>query len=479
MSDHQDAHLAKLHPECDIGDFWVFHHGVGADARVVFVMTLNAGNVGMVHYGPVGNRNARLFTTVPKRFRSRLRRAHSDLEWAGPLVLGDHRRFLTAGLRFHPNAVYEFRIAVPDASGTLQPRLSFKIVVDGEGGFAENRDEPRRQTMQLLRADQRDGDHVERGDRSGTEIPFAEAATIDHAADPQDVPTVHTVPWYGETQRPVQLYAGPRQDPFTFDFEGVRTQLAHQYRKELCSGGAPSGGNSDAFSRAFNISAIVLEVPIQAILADEEIAANTTFAAWSATTLDGHPINRAGWPLFKPTFLPKEYFEQILDPTNGTKLARQTEVLTPLLVEELNRLGVTPDTRDALIDLVVPDAVPVDVSRPPGLMQTPPNGRTLDATGDPAKFFVSSVDPGTYPVPGVTGPRPGLTALDAFPYLTAPSADPASSGSTGWTDYTPIPDPPWPTRTDDWREPTSADEYLDGLLDPALRQAPPRPERVA
>lgn len=477
MSDHQDAHLAKLHPECDIGDFWVYHHGRGLDARVVFVMTLNAGNVGLVHYGPRGNRNEALYTTVPKRFLAHVP-DRGLVRSKGLLAPGDHRRDLTARLRFHPDAVYEFRIAKPDGSA-LRPVMSYKIIFDGEGGIPDGMDEPQPQRVQLLRAETELGDHVERGDRSGTEVALTGDVRTYTASDPQDPANV---PGFAGTTDAgvIQLFAGPRQDPFTFDFEGVRTPLAHQYRKELCAGGGPSGGSSDAFSRAFNISAIVLEVPIQDILTTAEIESGMSFAAWSATTLEGHPINRAGWPLFKPTFLPKEYFEGIIDPTNGTKLERQQAVLTPLLREELDRLGASSHTSDALVQMVVPDALAVDVSREPGLTQSPPNGRTLDASGDPARFFVTALDPEAYDErSSPTGRPPALRPLEQFPYLTAPAAAPGSTGSAGWTDYVPIPDPPWPSPTPTWNEPSSADDYLDGLLDPSVRHPSPRPRRSA
>lgn len=479
MSDHQDAHLAKLHPECDIGDLWAFHNGRGHRARVVFVMTLNAGNVGLVHYGPRSNRNARLYTTVPKRFLHHVRnrrRVHAG----GLLAEGDLRRQLTGRLRFHPDAVYEFRIAKPDEDGVLRPATSFKIVFQGEGGIPEGRRRPQRQSMELLKAVADRGDHVERGDRSGKEIVFDREPVTMTSVDPQG-PT--DLRWFSAptTHGPIQLFAGPRQDPFTFDFEGVRTLVANQFRKELCASGGMSGGNSDAFSRAFNISAIVLEVPIQEILTDAEIDAGTTFGAWSATTLDGHPINRAGWPLYKPTFLPKHDFEGILDPTNGTRLEHQRELFEPLLRESLGRLGVPPETEDDLIDLVVPDALPIDVHRAAGLDEQPPNGRTLDASGDPTRYFINYIEPGAYRgrrrAKGRRPPR--FRPLDHFPYLTAPSADPQSRGSSGWTDFVPIPDPPWPPRNRDWREPSSCDDYLDGQLDPTQRQPGPRPPHAS
>jgi Domain of unknown function (DUF4331) len=473
MSDHKDAHLAEKYPECDIGDLWAFHTGLGAEARVVFVMTVNAGEVGLVHYGPRGHRNTGLYTTVPKRLLPYVPRPGA-VEAAGLLAAGDLRGRLTGHLRFHPDAVYEFRIAKRDGEGVLRPAISFKVVFDGEGGIPSGRRTPQRQPMSLLKAEADRGDHVERGDNSGRRISFDRQPETHIATDPQRPDDV--VGFVASTPAgPVRLFAGPRQDPFTFDFEGVKTRLAHQYRKELCGTGAPSGGSSDAFSRAFNISAIVLEVPIQEILSEEEIGRRETFAVWSATTLQGHPINRAGWPLFKPSFLPKSDFEEIIDPTNATRLEQQRAVFTPLLEESLQRLDVPAEVRRRLIDLVLPDALALDVWRPPGLGQAPPNGRTLGSAGDPARFFISLVDPAAYEKrrrKAVTDRPPPLEPLPGFPYLTAPSATTAPRGSAGWSDFVPIPDPPWPTG---WDEPTSCDDYLDGLIDPTVREVPARP----
>ena len=70
--------------------------------------------------------------------------------------------------------------------------------------------------------------------------------------------------------------------------------------------------------------------------------------------------------------------------------------------------------------------------------------------------------------------HPSLQPLSVFPYLTAPSAVPAPRGSSGWSGFVPIPDPPWPTPGAGWDEPAGCDDYLDGLMDPTLRQDPVR-----
>lgn len=464
MSDHQDAHLAKLHPECDIGDFWAYRSGTGAEARIVLVMTLNAGNIGRVHYGPRGNRNQHLVTTVPKRFLGYLDEDHQkEAKSNGLMVRADIRRELTRYLRFHPDAVYEFRFAMDKAS----PRaaVSFKVVFEGAGGVRGSTSVP--QTITVLKAVAADGDHVERGDRSGTRVDFAGQPRTYTGDDPQDIGSVsgfHSGP------RPdggrIQVFAGPRMDPFIFDFEGQNSPVAYQYRRELCLSGAPSGGRSDAFSRAFNISAIVLEIPVLEILSKEEADANREFYVWSATTLDGHPINRAGWPLFKPTFLPKEYFDAVLDPTNATHWADQKRAMAPLLRENFQRLGVHPSLWDELIEQALPDALPIRVCDPVGLQHE--NGRELTIGGDPAVYWIGRLDtPYTPP----SRPNP-YTPHDVFPYLRAPSAEAATDG---WQDYLPIPDPAWPAHPG---RRTGCDDFQLSREDPTDRHAGQRPMTV-
>jgi hypothetical protein len=448
MSDHKDAHEALKYPECDIGDFWAYHVGQPRETQtIVLVMTVNVGEVGMVWYGPRKNRNSRQYTTVPHRLQSKLPKRFSATdkandEFGGMLKLGDQRARLTDYLSFNPDAVYEFRFAMPsEANGTFEPALSFKVVFSGNGGLPGRKRKPVPQSMQLLKAVTDAGDSVERGDRSGTVIPLSspKGGPRTSIGDEEIV----------ASKDQIKLYAGHRQDPFYFDFEGVDSKVAHQYRKELCKEGAPSGGRSAAFSQAFNISAIVLELPVSEIVGDRNAS---TFRVWAATTRDGHPIDRAGLPLFNPTFLPKEHFEDVLDSFNATRYAAQYAAFAPLVDENLRRLGAQ-DTVG--IDSLLPDALSIDLDAPAGL----PNGRTL-RQGDPTHHWIEKLDPGAYArsTRPEYDPDSPVKLLDRFPYLPPPCGD-----RQGWTRYTPSPDPGWPQGEN---EESSCDCYLDSREDP-------------
>lgn len=477
MSDHKDAHEALKYPECDIGDLWAYHQRQSDGSQtVVLVMTVNVGEVGMVPYGPRRNRNAERYTTVPHRLLSEYEREHpigsrDAVGHGGLLRGGDQRARLTDFLAFSPDAVYEFRFALPTGTkGTYEPALSFKIVFTGAGGVPGPGKEPNTQPMQLIRATREAGDSIETGDRTGKAL--TPLSTND---GPRSSIGTETNEARYEGAR---LYAGHRQDPFYFDFEGVESKVADQYRRELCKEGAPSGGKSAAFSQNFNISAIVLELEPSQIFGESE---PTSFQVWSATTRDGHPIDRAGLPLFNPTFLPKEHYETVLDSFNATRYADQCNAFAPLVEESLTRLEAEGEVLTAEL---LPDVLCIDLDQAPGLTRGsdqpndsdqsnglgPPNGRTLQQ-GDPTHYWIERLDRGAYERSGRDhDPNSPVPLAEEFPYLAPPCGD-----RPGWTKPDLPDDPAWPAGAPH----ESCDCYLDSLEDPGEDHRKDSSDRMA
>ncbi|MEM8950007.1 MAG: DUF4331 family protein [Pseudomonadota bacterium] len=103
-----------------------------------------------------------------------------------------------------------------------------------------------------------------------------------------------------------RLYVGPRQDPFFFNFVGVDSPLADTFRAAISEDGLPNQGSSINTFLPTNITAIVMEVPVDA----------ERFSVWGVTTLEGHRIDRAGRPSVSAIFLPSPPYGDLRDALN-------------------------------------------------------------------------------------------------------------------------------------------------------------------
>ncbi len=285
---------------------------------------------------------------------------------------------LTDALRLAPGCVYEFKI---DLDGDAIPDLSYKVVVVGSRA---------RQQITLLRAT---GEEARRFDGSG-EIVVTGFTSVGAAVE------VHRGA-NGEA-----LYAGPRQDPFFFNFVGVDSPLADTFRAAISEDGLPNEGSSDDTFRPTNITAICIEVPIE----------HDRFTVWGVTTLEGHRIDRAGRPSISAIFLPNPPFGDLRDAFNDSNPNEDRARFGQAFLATLDRYAADP----ALVDHYLPDVLPVDMTKP----TVYPNGRGL--TEDPVYDQIFVINPEA--TKGTGGHVNPIQFGPSFPYLTPPVGT-----RPGWT----------------------------------------------
>lgn len=284
----------------------------------------------------------------------------------------------TDSLQLDPGAVYEFKF---DLNNDALPELSYRVVVAGSGP---------RQQITLVRAE---GDEAALFNGSGEVV--ATGFTNQGIGT-----TVATGP------RGEQMYVGPRQDPFFFNFVGVDSPLANTFRKAISEDGLPNEGSSGNTFAPTNITAIVVEVPM-----DQD-----KFSVWGVTTLEGHRIDRAGRPSISAIFLPSPPFGDLRDAYNECHPHEDRERFGDVFRTTLASYKADAELANAML----PDVLPVDLS----LATVFPNGRGL--TEDPVFTQIMTVNPDAK---GATGSHVNpITFLEDFPYLTPPVGN-----RPGWT----------------------------------------------
>lgn len=284
----------------------------------------------------------------------------------------------TEGLRLDPGAVYEFKF---DIDGDAIPELAYRVVVAGSGP---------RQQITLLRAV---GDEAKLYNGSG-EVILTGLTSAGAAVDVLRGPS-------GE-----MLYVGPRQDPFFFNFVGVDSPLADTFRAAISQDGLPNQGTSANTFAPTNITAIVLEVPME----------HEKFTTWGVTTLEGHRIDRAGRPSVSAIFLPSPPYGGLRDAFNASNPDEDLDRFGDVFRATLRRYKADEN----LANRFLPDVLPIDLSQP----TVYPNGRGL--TEDPVYDQILVVNPGAT---GGSGSHVNpLPFTPAFPYLTPPVGD-----RPGWT----------------------------------------------
>lgn len=238
----------------------------------------------------------------------------------------------------------------------------------------------------------------------------------------------------------IKIFAGPRDDPFFFDLVGFQRFLGGPFVPS--KGLRPSGEEPTDTFAGFNVSAIVIELPITALTGAAN--ANTgVIKAWATTsrkaatsrasagdtsTGDYVQVDRMGIPTINTALIPsdkKDAFNRA-NPANderdyrsvaqGTIEALRGAVKTVTGFPAEDSPGIPPAT---LATVLIPDVVTIDFSKPVQF----PNGRRLqDDVIDAALGLV--LNRGN-PLGGGPGVGDGISAndepfLNVFPYLAAP-----------------------------------------------------------
>jgi hypothetical protein len=288
----------------------------------------------------------------------------------------------TGAMRLDPDGLYEFKI---DTDGDHLADVTYKVVVAGDGAV---------QQMTLLRAT---GDAAVPSDRGGEVLLTCPTSTGADVA-------------VGEGPDGIRLYAGPRQDPFFFNFVGVDTPLANTFRAALNGDGLRNEGSSDNTFRPTNITAIVLEIPMP----------SAPVAVWAVTSHEGHRIDRCGAPsisaIFLPDLPPHAPFHDLHDAFNLSDPIDDRERFLAVFERTL----AVYESPIELATQFLPDVLGFDPAQPTEY----PNGRGLveDPVYRQIKRINADADP---PVGPDVNP---IVFPDSFPYMTPPVGQ-----RPGWT----------------------------------------------
>jgi hypothetical protein len=212
----------------------------------------------------------------------------------------------------------------------------------------------------------------------------------------------------------IKVFAGPRDDPFFFDFVGFNRFLA---------GGQFT--HQDSFA-GFNVSAIVVEVPLSVLSS----AAHPHFQIWGITQRQTVTVRRGPGGTTQQNAGPFRQIERMGNPAVSTVLiSKPNKDLFNLgepkddaanfagdIVSHLRAFGTNDTNIGILASVAVPDTLKFDPSQPSHF----PNGRALaDDVVDTLLFFIFNqpVDPSTASDGVSANDVPFLTD---FPYVAPP-----------------------------------------------------------
>ena len=265
--------------------------------------------------------------------------------------------------------VNPFSVPAEAVSYAFAPGVEYAFRFDNDGDGAEERE---------IRV--RFGEPGSDGQRFRVFLPNGKS--FDGDATPPTEAAVPNDPIVVQGPSGVRAFAGPRDDPFFFDVVG--------FFRFLDGTGGFSG--SDGFA-GFNVSAIVLEVPLALVGAGEG-----TVGIWGTTSRDTVTVRAAPNRPLSKTFLGTDFptqtnlgrpvqIERMGNPAVSTVLipAGQKDIFNATqprfdaqdfagtLVASLQALGTSDDNIAILASVAVPDTLKFSAAQPSGF----PNGRGL------------------------------------------------------------------------------------------------------
>ncbi len=243
-----------------------------------------------------------------------------------------------SGTTFDPDARYEFAI---DTTGDAVEDIIYRIRAIGSVAIASRVDGTRDVPLAMARLDQVDSN-----------------AGI------------------GQQNFQVKLFAGLRDDPFSFDLNAFNAGA------KFCQG---TGGTGSDFFKGFNASVIVLQVPTTDIK-------NGAVGVWARTMVrdaagEWKQVDRMGRPAINTVFIPDNPFEPT-EPTmeDSFNTSNPRDDRTKFRAEVVDSLTVLFSLNDAtddktddaakisgLADVLLPDLLTADLSQASGFL----NGRDL------------------------------------------------------------------------------------------------------
>jgi hypothetical protein len=321
------------------------------------------------------------------------------------------------GLTYHfqPNALYRFNFSTtPDAiaKGIATAQIDFVFSPFDNGPACPSG--PACQTFQAFFS-------------NGVVV---DGLTTQGSANATPNPPVETA------EGQINIFAGPRADPFFFDLVGFNRFIA-DFNRQATAPAVPHFNlftGKDAFLGK-NINAIVVEFPIKMLLGPGQ----TRLAAWATTYLGdldndgetrgdlGHAdqgkhsgelsqVDRMGNPAVNMMLIDAAHN----DAFNFGLPQNDARDFAPIITGTLIRYGVDQTgVLPVLATATIPDTLKFDTTLPDGYLQVPPNGRQLtDRTTDflLSLFFNVTGGPATQ--------RPGSVATPAdCPVAQTPFSD--------------------------------------------------------
>jgi hypothetical protein len=265
--------------------------------------------------------------------------------------------------------VNPFSVPAEAISYAFAPDVEYAFRIDTDGDGREER---------VIRV--RFGEPGSDGQRFRVFLP--DGRKFDGDATPPTEAVVPNDPIIVQGPSGVRAFAGPRDDPFFFDVVGFFRFLD----------GTGSFSGSDGFA-GFNVSAIVLEVPLELVGAGEGTVGIWGTTGRSAVTLRAAPnrsLSRTFLGVDFPTqtnFGPSTQIERMGNPAvstvlipsgqkdifNATQPRFDAQDFAGTLVASLQALGTPDDNIAVLASVAVPDTLKFDAAGPAGF----PNGRGL------------------------------------------------------------------------------------------------------
>lgn len=209
----------------------------------------------------------------------------------------------------------------------------------------------------------------------------------------------------------IMVYAGPREDPFVFDFVG--------YERFAATGDASNFTGANAFA-GFNVNSIVIEVPLSLVVGSAQ-----QFGVWAVTynILNGSPsqlqqVDRMGNPVINTVLIPaalKDAFNSAIPQNDATDFG-------PVILKSLAAFNTPAANIPILAAVALPDTLKMNLNQPDGY----PNGRRLQDR--PVDLELQLVTGNPNITDGAAALQAAKVYLSTFPYLGPPCQ--AASGST-------------------------------------------------
>lgn len=223
----------------------------------------------------------------------------------------------------------------------------------------------------------------------------------------------------------VRVFAGPRDDPFFFDFAPLSRYL-QSCREGACNGELFAG--VDAFA-GFNVSAIVVDLPVTMVADGSEDLQIWGITERQALTFrrndfDGGvagfgaftQIERMGNPVVNTVVIPLG----LKDAFNLGRPDGDATAFAPIIVDSLVALGTDETNIGILGSVAVPDTLKLNLAQTSGF----PNGRRLqDDVIDTYIFFVTNQSAQT----GDGVDANDKAFLSDFPFLAPPHPAPSAT----------------------------------------------------